>query len=174
MPTENTLLRVEGLRVRRGGKRIIDGLSLRIDRGEPFAEFEVITRVVQGRAVPDGTDHDGVVLAADRYVLDDHVGQPPRDLVGLVAGCVGLDLGLLHLCGEVLGLGEKFVLAGSVGGRDLFGQTLLLGTKLLEPSQRAATTLVGSQKSVDEGRVLTAGALRGSNPLRIVANGTEI
>lgn len=37
MRTERTLLRIEGLRVRRGGRRVIDGLSLRIERGGPFA-----------------------------------------------------------------------------------------------------------------------------------------
>jgi len=31
------MLRIEGLRVRRGARRILDGLSLRIGRGEPFA-----------------------------------------------------------------------------------------------------------------------------------------
>lgn len=34
---DDAVLRVEDVRVRRGGRRVLDGLSLTIDRGEPFA-----------------------------------------------------------------------------------------------------------------------------------------
>lgn len=37
MPDDFSLLRVRDLRVRRGGRRILDGLSLDLPRGEPFA-----------------------------------------------------------------------------------------------------------------------------------------
>ncbi len=151
------------------------GPALGVDRPEQLAQLDVVAHRL--RVVGHGADplqHDRVVLAAGRHAVGDHVGDGPvRGPDGLVGG--GLrGLGGPDVVGQPLGPPQQLLPLLAGGPRHLLGDRLLLGPQRVGGGHGGAAPLVRREQFVHQRRVLAARALRGTDPLRVGPEQSQI
>ena len=146
------------------------GAAVEVDGAEQPAELDVVAGLeVELPRRADLLEHHEVVLAARRRLLRGRVGDRQHaGAVGLVGGALR-GLGLLDLGRQRLGAVEQRLLLVALRGGDLLAHRLLLAPQPLELDDRAAATLVGGQRLVDHVRGQPALALRGAQPVGVVA-----
>ena len=116
-----------------------------------------------------GLDHNVVVLAAGRDAVLDQVGDGAEQFLLGGLGDVGLGRGGLDRGRQLLDLGEEGLLLLALGLRDLLAEDILFGPEVLEADQRRAPGGVRGDDRVHHGFVGAAGALAGTELVRIFA-----
>ncbi|MPM68408.1 hypothetical protein SDC9_115340 [bioreactor metagenome] len=152
--------------------------ALHVDRPEDLTQLQVVARGEPlGFEVTRGADrlqHDEVVLAAHRHLRRDDVAQPAQPggegRIGLLAG----RLVLLHLGGEHLGVLQQLLLLRPLGPADQLAEVLLLGAQRLEGRDGGPALLVQGEELIDDVRGLSAGLLRGSYTVGVLAQQLRI
>ncbi|MDH6550179.1 hypothetical protein M2162_004276 [Streptomyces sp. SAI-041] len=117
---------------------------------------------------------DEVLLAADGDVGVDEVAELECEAPGLVVrlalgGLGGLDVGL-----ELLRLLEQLGTLLRSGLGDELAERLLLGTQLVEADAGRPAPLVGRQEGVDEGDVLSTGALGRAHSVGVLTEQAKV
>jgi hypothetical protein len=85
-----------------------------------------------------------------------------------------LGVGVLDLLRQLLRAVEELLPLLTLGLGDRPAEGLLLGPQRLERAQRLPPSLVELDQPLDDGVVLTAGALAGPQPVRVVTKGPQV
>ncbi len=154
------------------------GAALDVDRAEDPAELDVVARLeALGGEVARGADvleDDEVLLAADRGVGVEQVGQLPEQPLRLGVGLGLLGVGGLHLGGEHGGALEQLRLLLALGLGDQLAQLLLLVAQLVEAGTGRPAALVGTEERVDKADVLSSGALRSAHTVGVLTKQAKV
>lgn len=154
------------------------GAALDVDGAQCLAELQVVLGLeALGAEVADGAvrlQDDEVLLAADRDVGVDEVAELEQEALGLLVGLVLLGVGRLDVGGQLTGLGQQFGLLVAGGPGDELAERLLLGTQLVEADAGRPAPLVGRQEGVDEGDVLSTGALGGAHSVGVLTEQAKV
>jgi hypothetical protein len=154
------------------------GAALDVDRTQQPAELDVVTgleplgREVARRAVLG--EHHVVVFPADGRGVVNEVGQRTQQPVQFERGLGGRRLRALDLDRQVTGAGEQRLLLLALRPRDALAQRLLLSTQGFEGCDGSSPCVIGVQQPVDQGGVLAAGALRGTDAVGILSQDAQV
>ncbi len=132
--------------------------------------LEALGAEVADRAVR--LQDDEVLLAADRDVRVDQVAELEEQTLGLLVRLVLFGVGGLDGGGELPAFFSSFTfVAGRLG--DQLSERLLLGSEFVKAD---ATTLRRSsaEEGVDEGDVLSTGALGGANTVGVLTEQAKV
>lgn len=104
----------------------------------------------------------------------DQVAELEEQTLGLLVRLVLFGVGGLDGGGELPGLLQQLglLVAGCLG--DQLSERLLLGSELVEADAGRPAPLVGGEEGVDEGDVLSTGALGGANTVGVLTEQAKV
>ncbi|MCY1228748.1 hypothetical protein D9M72_410810 [compost metagenome] len=117
----------------------------------------------------DGLDHDVVVLAAFGNAVFNQVGDTAEQFLLPGLGDVRLSRSSLDRCGQDFDLCQQGLLFIALGLRHLLAERILLGAEVFEADQSRTPCRVCRDDRIHHGLVGAAGALAGTELVRIFA-----